>query len=136
MESGEEDQTRLESGAGMSGSWHPLISEQDFPEEGKLATKIAGWYVLAARTDDGLFAVNDRCTHQAALLSGGRIRRGTIMCPLHGARFEVESGACVGGAYRDLRTFALRVNNGMIEVELPDAAPGMEDLPVSIGPSL
>lgn len=54
----------------MSESWHKLIAENEFPEEGKLATKIAGWHVLVAKTDDGLHAVNDRCTHQAALLSG------------------------------------------------------------------
>jgi anthranilate 1,2-dioxygenase ferredoxin component len=115
----------------MSGNWHQLIAEQDFPEEGKLAAKINGWYVLVARTDDGLFAVNDRCTHQASLLSNGRIRRGAIMCPLHGARFEVASGKCIGGVYRDLRTFTLRVTGGMVEVELPSSAPGMEDLPVT-----
>jgi anthranilate 1,2-dioxygenase ferredoxin component len=115
----------------MSGSWHQLIAEQDFPEEGKLAAKINNWYALVARTDDGLFAVNDRCTHQAALISNGRIRRGMIMCPLHGARFEMETGACVGGAYRSLRTFELRVTDGMIEVCIPNEAPGMEDLPVA-----
>jgi nitrite reductase/ring-hydroxylating ferredoxin subunit len=115
----------------MSGSWHQLIAEQDFPEDGKLAAKINNWYVLVARTDDGLFAVNDRCTHQAALISNGRIRRGMIMCPLHGARFEMETGACVGGAYRNLRTFELRVTDGMIEVCIPNEVPGMEDLPVA-----
>jgi anthranilate 1,2-dioxygenase ferredoxin component len=115
----------------MSGSWHKLIAEHDFPEEGKLAAKVNGWHVLVARTDEGLFAVNDRCTHQAALISNGRIRRGMIMCPLHGARFEVATGACVGGAYRDLRTFELRIANDIIEVYVPDTAPGMEELPVA-----
>jgi anthranilate 1,2-dioxygenase ferredoxin subunit len=115
----------------MSGRWQALIAEQDFPAEGKLATKISGWHVLVARTDDGLFAVNDRCTHQAALMSNGRIRRGMIMCPLHGARFEVATGECVGGAYSNLRTFALRVTAGVIEVCVPDTAPGMDDLPVA-----
>ncbi|WP_066560638.1 Rieske (2Fe-2S) protein [Croceicoccus bisphenolivorans] len=114
----------------MSESWHPLIAESEFPEEGKLAAKIAGWYVLAAKTDDGFHAVNDRCTHQAALLSDGRIRRGAIMCPLHGARFELETGRCIGGAYKDLRTFPIRVEGGQIEVSIPDAAPTMEELPV------
>jgi anthranilate 1,2-dioxygenase ferredoxin component len=114
----------------VSESWHDLIAESDFPEEGKLATKLAGWYVLVAKTDDGLFAVNDRCTHQAALLSGGRIRRGAIMCPLHGARFEVETGRCIGGTYKDLRTFALQTVDGMIQVQLPDSPPTMEELPV------
>jgi anthranilate 1,2-dioxygenase ferredoxin component len=116
----------------VSDSWHPLIPESEFPAEGKLAAKLAGWHVLVARTDEGLFALNDRCTHQASLLSTGRIRRGAVMCPLHGARFEVASGRCLGAAYRDLRTFALRVVDGMIEVEIPDAPPGIEDLPVAL----
>lgn len=119
----------------MSESWHHVIAESDFPEEGKLATKIGGWYVLVARTDDGLHAVNDRCTHQASLLSGGRIRRGAVMCPLHGARFEMATGRCIGGSYRDLRSFALRVENGDIEVFLPDEPPSMEELPVAPPPA-
>ena len=114
----------------MSESWHKLIAENEFPEEGKLATKIAGWHVLVAKTDDGLHAVNDRCTHQAALLSGGRIRRGAIMCPLHGARFELETGRCIGGTYRDLRTFELRVEGGEIEICIPDEAPRIDEPPV------
>ena len=114
----------------MSDSWHPLIAESEFPEAGKLAAKVAGWYVLAAKTDDGYHAVNDRCTHQAALLSEGRVRRGAIMCPLHGARFELATGRCIGGAYKDLRTFEVRIEGGQIEVCVPDEAPGMEELPV------
>lgn len=114
----------------MSETWHSLVPEGDFPAEGKLATKIAGWFVLVARTDDGFHAVNDRCTHQAALLSGGRIRRGAIMCPLHGARFELASGKCIGGAYGDLRIFPVRVENGAIEVLVPDTPPRLDELPV------
>lgn len=114
----------------MSETWHTLISESDFPEDGKLATQVAGWYVLVARSDKGFHALNDRCTHQAALLSGGRIRRGAVMCPLHGARFEVETGRCIGGAYKDLRTFPIRVTDGSIEVAVPDTPPTMAELPV------
>lgn len=116
----------------MSDTWHSLIPEAEFPAEGKLAAKVGGWHVLVARTDDGLFAVNDRCTHQAALVSTGRIRRGAVMCPLHGARFEMATGRCIGGAYKDLRTFPVRVEGGQIEVCVPDEQPGMEELPVVI----
>ncbi|WP_298287764.1 Rieske (2Fe-2S) protein [Novosphingobium sp.] len=116
----------------MSDTWHTLVSEADFPAEGKLATKIGGWHVLLAKTDEGLFALNDRCTHQAALLSPGRVRRGAVMCPLHGARFELTSGKCIGGAYKDLRTFPVRIEDGMIAVSVPDAAPGMDELPITL----
>ncbi|MDE2597345.1 MAG: Rieske (2Fe-2S) protein [Sphingomonadales bacterium] len=115
----------------MSENWLSFIAERDFPEEGKATGKLGGWHVLVARTDSGFHAVNDRCTHQAALISTGRVRRGAIMCPLHGARFDMASGRCIGGAYRDLRTFAVRVVDGMIEVAVPDEPPGMEELPVA-----
>lgn len=131
MEPCQENQTGLESGA-MTDTWHPLVAEADFPAEGKLATIINRWHVLVARTEDGLFAVNDRCTHQAALLSGGRVRRGAVMCPLHGARFEMATGRCMGNAYRDLRMFPLRVSEGQIEIAIPDEEPGMDELPVGI----
>ena len=114
-------------------SWHPLLPESEFPEEGKLATLVAGWHVLVARTEEGMFAVNDRCTHQASLLSGGRIRRGAVMCPLHGARFEVATGRCIGGAYRDLRSFQLRITDGTIEVLIPNDPPGIDEAPVLHG---
>lgn len=114
----------------MGETWHPLVAEADFPEDGKLATRIAGWSVLVARTDDGFSAVNDRCTHQAALLSGGKVRRGAIMCPLHGARFEVATGRCIGGTYADLRRFDVRVVDGTIEVAVPDTPPGPHERPV------
>ncbi|CDO38683.1 Rieske (2Fe-2S) protein [Novosphingobium sp. KN65.2] len=110
--------------------WHGIVAEAEFPEEGKLSAQVDGWSVLVVKTDDGFNAVNDRCTHQAAMLSPGRVRRGAIMCPLHGARFEVASGRCIGGAYADLRRFPLRVENGMIEVSLPDHAPGPDERPV------
>ena len=114
----------------MSETWHPLVAEGEFPAEGKLAAKVNGWHVLAARVDDTLVAVNDRCTHQAALLSGGRVRRGAVMCPLHGARFDLASGKCLGAAYRPLRTFAVRTTDGMIEVCVPDSPPGIDELPI------
>ena len=108
----------------MTETWHEAVAESAFPEDGKLALEIAGWSVLLTRTDEGYCALNDRCTHQAARLSPGRLRRGAIMCPLHGARFEAATGRCVGGAYPDLRRFELRVENGMISVLVPDGSPG------------
>lgn len=110
--------------------WQVATSESTFPEDGKLAIEVGGWSVLIVRTEDGFNALNNRCTHQAAMLSPGKIRRGAIMCPLHGARFEVATGRCVGGAYADLRRFDLRTQDGMIEVSVPSAPPGPQERPV------
>ena len=115
----------------MSDSWHPVVAEAEFPADGKATAILNGWHVMIAKTDDGYHAVNDRCTHAASHLSGGRIRRGAVMCPLHGARFELATGKCIGGTYRDLRIFPVRVTDGQIEVAVPEAKPKQEELPIN-----
>jgi anthranilate 1,2-dioxygenase ferredoxin component len=104
-------------------AWHRIANQGELLTEGNLAVEIAGWQVLLVGSADDLFAYHDRCTHQAAQLSCGKVRRGAIMCPLHGARFKLDTGECIGGAYPALRRFAVRVDNGAIEVELPDEPP-------------
>lgn len=117
----------------MSDSFHDVGAEADFPEDGKLVASIGGWRVLVCKVDGKYHALNDRCSHAASPLSGGRIRRGTVMCPLHGARFDIATGACLGAAYPRLRQFALRVEAGRIAVAVPDTPPGMEDIAIRIG---
>jgi nitrite reductase/ring-hydroxylating ferredoxin subunit len=108
-------------------SWHTLGPQADLAEGQITVHGIGGWQILLARSEGQLVAVNDRCTHQAARLSTGRVRRGAVMCPLHGARFDLADGRCIGGAYAALRRFDLRVTDGMVEVLVPDAAPSMEE---------
>jgi nitrite reductase/ring-hydroxylating ferredoxin subunit len=110
--------------------WHFVCPLDAFPAEGKLAAVIAGWHVILVREGEVLFAFNDRCPHQGATLSPGKLRRGAIICPLHGARFKVDTGECIGEAYLPLRVFAVRVEDGAVLVALPEAAPGAGDLPV------
>lgn len=116
----------------MSESWHPIIAESEFPANNMATAVLAGWHVLVTRTETGFHAMNDRCTHQAARLSSGRVRRGAVMCPLHGARFAVDTGRCIGAAYHNLRTFPLRTVDGMIEIGVPDSAPATNELPSEV----
>ena len=115
----------------MSDTWHPIATESDLAENGKHSTIVNDWHLLIVQTDEGIRVYNDRCTHAASPLSTGRIRRGAVMCPLHGARFELTTGRCIGGAYRDLIQFEHRVDDGEIHALIPDRKPGLEELPVA-----
>ena len=117
----------------MSEALHDVGPEADFPEDGKLVAAIGGWQVLVCKVDGEYYAVNDRCSHAASPLSGGRIRRGMVMCPLHGARFDVATGNCLGASYPKLRQFAVGVSGGRIVVAVPETPPGMDDIAVRIG---
>jgi 3-phenylpropionate/trans-cinnamate dioxygenase ferredoxin subunit len=118
----------------MTGGFTPLLRESEFPESGKLTAVVAGWPVLVCRLDGAYRAVLNRCSHAASSLGEGRVRRGAIACPLHGAMFDLTTGQCVGGAYPPLMTFEVRVAQEWIEVRAPDAPPSQEHMPApSIG---
>ena len=58
----------------------------------------AGPWTVAHRPDGEVRAVSSRCRHQLADLSGGSIDKdGCLVCPWHGARYDVDSGAMVEG---------------------------------------
>jgi nitrite reductase/ring-hydroxylating ferredoxin subunit len=94
------------------------------------AATVGGWSVLVARVGADLLAVVDCCSHQATRLSRGRIRGGAVMCPLHGARFDLATGKNIGGGYRNLRTFPAREGAAGIEVCVPDTPPRFGEVPV------
>lgn len=94
------------------------------------AVDAAGWPILIARLPEGYRAVLNRCSHVAAALTEGRVRRGNIQCPKHGAMFDLGDGRCIGGAYSPLRTFTVSEAGGMVIVEVPDEDPTIDDMPV------
>jgi nitrite reductase/ring-hydroxylating ferredoxin subunit len=90
---------------------------------------LGGWPVVICRADGALHALIDRCSHADSPLAGGRVRGGSLICPLHGARFEVASGRCVGRpAMIGVRRFETRIHDGWLEVDLPDRTPTEADL--------
>ncbi len=88
------------------------------PDGGYIVAEIAGQSVLVARLADEVFAVENRCSHNGSPLEGGRVRRGRIACPLHGAIFDLRTGASLAGnlAPRGLRSFPTRVEAGKVFV--------------------
>lgn len=51
---------------------------------------------LARATDGKVYAIGDLCTHEEAYLSDGDLAGHEIECPLHGSRFNVETGEVSG----------------------------------------
>ena len=67
--------------------------------------------------DGEYFAIEDVCTHDFGILTGGCVEGGRIMCPRHGAWFDIRTGeALTPPAYEPVATFPVRVHEGMIQV--------------------
>ncbi|HWS25333.1 MAG TPA: Rieske 2Fe-2S domain-containing protein [Xanthomonadales bacterium] len=71
------------------------------------------------RRDERLFAVWAVCSHQATPLVNGRVRNCMITCPVHGARFNLETGAALNlPATKPIANYDLRVVDDWIEVRV------------------
>jgi 3-phenylpropionate/trans-cinnamate dioxygenase ferredoxin subunit len=65
-----------------------------------------------------LHAIEDICTHDGGRLTGGAMEGAEIVCPRHGARFCIRTGAALSPpAYEPTATFPVRVENGEIQVQ-------------------
>ncbi|HYK99600.1 MAG TPA: non-heme iron oxygenase ferredoxin subunit [Steroidobacteraceae bacterium] len=95
----------------------------ELPLGGMRACMVGGRELLICRTRDGVFALDNICTHAHARLSEGRLRATRLVCPLHGACFDVRDGRVLGApAAVPLPTHAVRVAADTIEVALQPAA--------------
>jgi 3-phenylpropionate/trans-cinnamate dioxygenase ferredoxin subunit len=79
--------------------------------------------IVVCHTKDGVFALDNTCTHAMARMSEGHLKGTRIICPLHGATFDVRTGRVLGGPTGiPLPSFATRVIDGVVQVALPPEA--------------
>jgi len=97
----------------------PIAPATILNEDGIHPCTVGSRALLLCRAAGRWHAVSPWCTHAGADLSGGHIVNGKIVCPLHGAAFELGSGApAAPPASRKLHTFPVRIVDDTIEVAI------------------
>ncbi len=91
--------------------------------EGEILTaQVNGVDVLVSHIEGEYHAIQDKCSHARQRLSEGRLRGSQIICPLHGARFDVRTGACLAApATRDVKVFPVTLEAGKVWVTVNEA---------------
>ena len=78
-----------------------------------------GNLVCVARAGETFYAFEDRCSHAQVMLSRGDLEDGEVVCPLHGARFSVQTGeALTPPAVKPVKTYAVKVDGDDVLVEI------------------
>jgi naphthalene 1,2-dioxygenase system ferredoxin subunit len=103
----------------QSGEWTDAAGIDEVPVGGVKGVEIQSRFIALYRLDGKVYATSDICTHESARLSDGWVENGEIECPLHGARFRIDTGACLGPFGGDLRCFRARVRQRRIEIVIP-----------------
>jgi 3-phenylpropionate/trans-cinnamate dioxygenase ferredoxin subunit len=72
--------------------------------------------------DGRLYAIEDRCSHDDGPLAEGDWdpEECVVVCPRHGSRFDLRTGqALTLPAYLPVATFPVRVDDGVVKVDVP-----------------
>jgi 3-phenylpropionate/trans-cinnamate dioxygenase ferredoxin subunit len=64
----------------------------DFPENQAVAVKVDGFGIVVCHYEGKLYAVEDRCSHDDAELGCGELDGCQVICPRHGAKFDIRDG--------------------------------------------
>jgi nitrite reductase/ring-hydroxylating ferredoxin subunit len=96
-------------------SWVRVASENELVTN--MCVTVEGTAIALFRTNEGVFALDDVCSHEYSRLSEGEVWEGEVYCPKHGSRFALATGTVTGlPATQPVRAWPVKVENGGIWV--------------------
>lgn len=101
--------------------WFRVTGSENIPlREGK-AVELAGRRIAIFNLGDSFLAVEDCCPHRGGPLSDGIVSGSTVVCPLHAWAFNLATGSVANHPESQacLTTFAVRIEDGVVWVEVP-----------------
>jgi 3-phenylpropionate/trans-cinnamate dioxygenase ferredoxin subunit len=92
----------------------------EIPPETNKAFLVNDVSVLICHTSQGLFAVENLCSHQLATLEGGKMKSCYLFCPKHSVRFDLRTGQPAGNLTKTpVQTYKISVVDTEIFINLP-----------------
>jgi toluene monooxygenase system ferredoxin subunit len=101
--------------------WYEIMPYDDLWIGEMIGVEVGGVKVLVLNVEDEVQAYLDRCPHRASALSEGTLEGSMLTCATHLWEFDALSGRGINPESSRLIRFPVRVENGMIYVEVPEA---------------
>jgi len=100
--------------------WVRVAAKADLIARRRIVCTVAGVDIVLIYSSNEVLALENKCTHLGNPLHEGRIMAGTIICPFHGACFDLRTGESIAGpAVAPVRVFKTRVEGEEVSLELP-----------------
>ena len=94
------------------------LSENIPPREGR-SIAVGGKNIAIFNLHGRFLTIENECPHQGGPLCDGIVSGGTVVCPLHGWRFDLETGLAVRASLPAcITTFPTRVEDGIVLVNI------------------
>ena len=93
----------------MSGFTQVCVLSDIAPRTAKRVI-VEGVAIAVVRADEGVYAINDRCSHADVSLADGEVDGCSIECWLHGSAFDLRTGMPLSlPAFTPVATYPLRL---------------------------
>jgi 3-phenylpropionate/trans-cinnamate dioxygenase ferredoxin subunit len=103
----------------MSDQYTTVASLKDLKTRKLLCVKPQGLRIALAYVDGKVFAIDDMCSHEDASLAKGSLHGECVKCPLHGSRFDLNTGEALDEpAEEPVTTYPVKVEGDDILVKL------------------
>jgi len=94
------------------------IRAADIPEGGAKLMRVDGQEIAVFKRGGELCAIQNICPHEGGQLSKGWLEGNEAVCPLHGYRFDLKTGACSNDPKLKARTFELSKDGEEFKINL------------------
>ncbi len=93
----------------------------DFPENQAVAIEVDGLPIVICNFEGRFYALENRCSHDDAELGSGELEGCQIVCPRHGAKFDIRDGTVTEPpAVFPIDTYDVTVRGKSVYVEFDD----------------
>ena len=82
--------------------------------------RVSGKKLCIVKLEDKIFAVQNKCPHAGADLSGGWCANGNLVCPYHRHEFNLETGRGTAGQGDYINTFPVEIRDDGVYVGLKE----------------
>jgi 3-phenylpropionate/trans-cinnamate dioxygenase ferredoxin subunit len=98
--------------------WINVFNENALMNGENSVIDVDGTDVAIFKIDDEFFAIEDVCSHDGTEIASGELDGDEIICPRHGARFCIKTGAVKSApAYEDIHSYPIRILDGMVQIK-------------------
>lgn len=99
--------------------WTAIAPTDHVPAREGRAVSVEGKEIAIFNINGRFLTIDNACPHKGGPLCDGMVSGTTVVCPLHGQRFDLETGMPVLASQPDcVATYPTRIENGIILVDL------------------
>ena len=98
-----------------------IIDKSELAEGERILVEIDDLSIMIFNVDNQIYAVGNTCTHDDGPLADGELEGFDLICPRHGAKFDIRTGKVLTfPAAKDIPSYPVKIVDNVIQVGIPD----------------